>query len=91
MMASFNMFAIPFFAISSLTLASKDLFDFSLTSIIIFSIAAVFGTFTIFYGYAVFFKKIEDKADVLINNIYFILAAFTGFVAAFSIYKMINT
>lgn len=90
MMGSFNMFAIPFFAISSLTLASKDLFDFSLTSIIIFSIAAVLGTFTIFYSYVVFFKKVEDKVDVLINNIYFILAAFTGFVAILSIYKMIN-
>lgn len=90
MMASFNMFAIPFFAISSLTLASKELFDFSLISIIIFSIAAVLGTFTIFYSYAVFFKKIEDKADVLINNIYFILAAFTGVVAAISIYKLTN-
>lgn len=90
MMGSFNMFAIPFFAISSLTLASKDLFDFSLTSIIVFSIAAVLGTFTIFYSYVVFFKKVEDKVDVLINNIYFILAAFTGFVAILSIYKMIN-
>lgn len=90
MMGSFNMFAIPFFAISSLTLASKDLFDFSLTSIIIFSIAAVLGTFTIFYSYAIFFKKIESKVDILINNIYFVLAAFTGFVAIFSIYKMIN-
>ncbi len=90
MMGSFNMFAIPFFAISSLTLASKDLFDFSLTSIIVFSIAAVLGTFTIFYSYAVFFKKIENKVDVLINNIYFILAGFTGFVAIISIYKMIN-
>lgn len=90
MMGSFNMFAIPFFAISSLTLASKDLFDFSLTSIIVFSIAAVLGTFTIFYSYAVFFKKIENKVDVLINNIYFILAGFTGFVAILSIYKMIN-
>jgi uncharacterized membrane protein len=88
-MASFNMFAIPFFAISSLTLASKDLFDFTLPSIILFSIGAVIGTFTIFYSYAVFFKKIENKADVLINNIYFILAAFTGIVAAFSIYKML--
>ena len=59
------MFAIPFFAISSLTLASKDLFDFSLTSIIVFSIAAVLGTFTIFYSYAVFFKKIENVIQTL--------------------------
>jgi threonine/homoserine/homoserine lactone efflux protein len=90
MMSSFNMFAIPFFAISSLTLASKDLFDFSLISIIIFSIGAVLGTFTIFYSYAVFFKKIEHKVDGLINNIFFILAGFTGFVAIMSIYKMIT-
>ncbi len=90
MMASFNMFAIPFFAISSLTLASKDLFDFSLTSIILFSVGAVLGTFTVFYSYAIFFKKIENKVEVLINNIYFILAAFTGTVAIMSIYRLIQ-
>jgi threonine/homoserine/homoserine lactone efflux protein len=89
-MASFNMFAIPFFAISSLTLASKDLFEFSLISIILFSTGAVLGTFVIFYSYAVFFKKIEHKVDGLINNIFFILAGFTGIVAIMSIYKMIT-
>lgn len=90
MMASFNMFAIPFFAISSLTLASKDLFDFSLISIIVFSIGAVLGTFTVFYSYAIFFKKIENKVEGLINNIYFILAAFTGIVAIMSIYRLVQ-
>ena len=89
-MASFNMFAIPFFAISSLTLASKELFDFSLISIVLFSIGAVLGTFTIFYGYAIFFKKIENRVDILINNIYFILAAFTGIVAIMSIYRLMQ-
>lgn len=89
-MASFNMFAIPFFAISSLTLASKELFNFSLISIVLFSIGAVLGTFTIFYGYAVFFKKIENRVDILINNIYFILAAFTGIVAIMSIYRLMQ-
>lgn len=89
-MASFNMFAIPFFAISSLTLASKDLFDFSLISIVFFSIGAVLGTFTIFYSYAIFFKKIENRVDILINNIYFILAAFTGIVAVMSIYRLMQ-
>ena len=90
MMASFNMFAIPYFAVLSLTLASKDLFDFSLTSIILFSVGAVLGTFTVFYSYAIFFKKIENKVEVLINNIYFILAAFTGIVAIMSIYRLIQ-
>lgn len=89
-MASFNMFAIPFFAISSLTLASKDLFDFSLISIVFFSIGAVLGTFTIFYSYVIFFKKIENRVDILINNIYFILAAFTGIVAVMSIYRLMQ-
>lgn len=89
-MASFNMFAIPFFAISSLTLASKDLFDFSLTANILFSIGAVLGTFSVFYAYAIFFKKIENRVDILINNIYFILAAFTGIVAIMSIYQMMK-
>jgi|AntRauMFilla1563_2_1112583.scaffolds.fasta_scaffold00910_7 threonine/homoserine/homoserine lactone efflux protein len=91
MMGSFNMLAIPFFALSSLTLASKDLFDYSLPSIIVFTIGAVLGAFTIFYSYVVFFKKIQHKVDLLINNIFFILAGFTGLVALMSIYKMITS
>ena len=90
-LSSLNMFAIPYYAFLSLTLASKNIFDFELVSIIIFSIGAALGTYFIFYIYALLFKKIEHKVGFITNNINFLIAAVTGIVAISSIYKMLST
>lgn len=90
-LSSLNMFAIPYYAFVSLTLASKNIFDFSLLSIIIFSIAAALGTYFIFYLYAILFKKVEHKVTFITNNINFLIAAVTGIVAITSLYKMFST
>lgn len=90
-LSSLNMFAIPYYAFVSLTLASKNIFDFSLLSIIIFSIAAALGTYFIFYLYAILFKKVEHKVSFITNNINFLIAAITGIVAITSLYKMFST
>ncbi|HBD25610.1 LysE family transporter [Flavobacterium sp.] len=89
-LSSLNMFAIPYYAFISLTLASKDVFDFELVSIIIFSIAAALGTYAIFYLYAILFKKVEHKVGFISNNINFLIAAITGLVALSSIYKLLT-
>jgi threonine/homoserine/homoserine lactone efflux protein len=90
-LSSLNMFAVPYYAFLSLTLASKNIFDFSLLSIIIFSIAAALGTYFIFYIYALLFKKIEHRVGFITNNINFLIAAVTGIVAITSLYKMFST
>ena len=90
-LSSLNMFAIPYYAFLSLTLASKNIFDFELVSIIVFSIAAALGTYFIFYMYAILFKKIEHKVGFITNNINFLIAAVTGIVAITSLYKMFST
>ncbi|MQP25233.1 lysine transporter LysE [Flavobacterium sp. LMO8] len=90
MLSSLNMFAIPYYVFSSLTLASKDVFDFSIVSIISFVIGSGCGTLLVFYIYAVLFKKIEHKVSFLVNNINFFIAAITGIVALSSIFKMIS-
>lgn len=87
-LSSLNMFAIPYYAFVSLTLASKNVFDFTLLSILIFSIAATLGTYFIFYLYAILFKKVEHKVTFITNNINFLIAAVTGIVAISSLYKM---
>ena len=87
-LSSLNMFAIPYYAFISLTLASKNIFDFDILSIIIFSVAATLGTYFIFYLYAILFKKIEHKVGFITNNINFLIAAVTGIVAISSIYNM---
>ncbi|MCK6608401.1 MAG: LysE family transporter [Flavobacterium sp.] len=87
-MSAFNMFAIPWYAITSLMMASKDLFQYDMISIVLFSISAALGTYFVFYLYAKFFKLIEHKLAFIVQNINFLIAALTGIVAVSSLYKM---
>lgn len=87
-MSSFNMFAIPWYAFTSLIMASKELFKYNILSILLFSLAAASGTYLVFYLYAKFFKKIEHKLTFIVQNINFLIALLTGIVAISSLYKM---
>lgn len=87
-LSAFNMFAIPYYAFTSLTLASKNLFDYNIISIILFAFSAACGTYFVFYLYAKFFKKIEHKLSFIVNNINFLIAFLTGIVAISSVYKI---
>lgn len=87
-LSAFNMFAIPYYAFTSLTLASKNLFEYDIISIVLFSFSAACGTYFVFYLYAKFFKKIEHKLSFIVNNINFLIAALTGIVAISSVYKI---
>ena len=87
-LSSFNMFAIPWYALTSLMMSSKDLFQYDMISIVLFSLSAAIGTYFVFYLYARFFKLIEHKLTFIIKNINFLIAALTGIVAISSLYKM---
>ena len=87
-MSAFNMFAIPWFAFTSLMMASKDWFVYDLLSIVLFSLSAASGTYFVFYLYALYFKKIEHKLSFIVQNINFFIAFLTGLVAISSLYKM---
>ena len=87
-LSSFNMFAIPWYALTTLMMASKELFQYDIISILLFSLAAAIGTYFVFYLYAKFFKKIEHKLTFIVQNINFLIAALTGIVAVSSLYKM---
>ena len=87
-MSSLNMFAIPWYAFTSLMMASKDWFVYDLLSIVLFSLSAASGTYFVFYLYALYFKKIEHKLSFIEQNINFFIAFLTGLVAISSLYKM---
>lgn len=87
-MSSLNMFAIPWYAFTSLMMASKDWFVYDLLSIVLFSLSAASGTYFVFYLYASYFKKIEHKLSFIVQNINFFIAFLTGLVAISSLYKM---
>ena len=87
-LSAINMLAIPWYAFTSLLLASKKWFYYDIISILMFSLAAAFGTYVVFYWYAVFFKKIEYKLVFIVKNMNFFIAFLTGLVAVSSIYKI---
>jgi threonine/homoserine/homoserine lactone efflux protein len=87
-LSAINMLAIPWYAFTSLMVASKKWFYYDIISILLFSVAAALGTYVVFYWYAVFFKKIEHKLVFLVKNINFLIAFLTGLVAISSVYKM---
>lgn len=87
-LSALNMFAIPWYVFGSLTLASKNLFDFTPLEIVGFVIGIGLGTALVFYLYAILFRKIEHKVGFLMRNINFIIAAITGLVALSTFYKM---
>lgn len=87
-LSAINMLAIPWYAFTSLLGASKKWFYYDIISILMFSLAAAFGTYVVFYWYAVFFKKIEHKLVFIVKNMNFFIAFLTGLVAVSSIYKI---
>jgi hypothetical protein len=87
-LSAINMLAIPWYAFTSLLVASKKWFYYDIISILMFSLAAAFGTYVVFYWYAVFFKKIEYKLVFIVKNMNFFIAFLTGLVAVSSIYKI---
>ncbi|NJM78641.1 MAG: lysine transporter LysE [Flavobacterium sp.] len=91
LLSALNMFAIPYYVFSSLTLSSKNIFDFTPIEITCFIIGDGIGTWLVFYIYAVLFRRIEHRVGFLINNINFVIALITGIVVISTIYKMYFT
>ena len=83
-----NMFAIPFFAVTAITLDSFNLFSFDVTSILFFITGSVIGTFYILFLYGKFAKIIQQKTGKLTKDINLILAILTGLVAIFTSIKI---
>ncbi|HEU4496632.1 MAG TPA: lysine transporter LysE, partial [Flavobacterium sp.] len=50
----------------------------------------VAGSFSIFYLYIVFFKKIENKTNWMIENMNYFLGSVTGLVAIINLVKILR-
>ena len=81
LLSALNFFPIPYYVFLGITFASYQLFSFDFLSILIFVLGVVSGAFVVFYGYVVFFTKIESKADFFIQNMNKIIGTITGLIA----------
>lgn len=80
LLSALNFFPIPYYVLLGIAFASYHLFAFDLFSIAVFVLGVVSGAFVVFYGYVVFFNKIESKADFFIQNMNRIIGAITGLI-----------
>ncbi|MEO9571448.1 MAG: LysE family transporter [Polaribacter sp.] len=83
-----NMFAIPFFSGTVITLEAFKLFSFDKIPVIFFTLGSVIGTFYILFLYGKFAKIIQEKTGKLTKDINIVLAILTGFVAIFTLVKL---
>lgn len=85
-----NFFPIPYYVLVSVTLASFNYFSFQKNEIYSFVIGAVIGSFTVFYAYIAFFKKIESKTAFVIKNMNTIIGSITGLISISTLYFIIK-
>jgi threonine/homoserine/homoserine lactone efflux protein len=84
-----NMFSIPFFSGTAITLDAFNLFSFDVIPVLFFILGSAIGTYYILLLYGKFANFIQKKTGKLTKDINIILAILTAFVAVLSIIKLI--
>mgnify|MGYP003489068347 CR=1 FL=1 len=90
LLASLNLFPIPYYVFISITLAAYGYFFFEPSYIYSFVTGAVSGSFLVFYLYILYFKKREAKSSFLINNGNYVFATLTGLVSIITLIKLLK-
>lgn len=88
LLSALNFFPIPYYVFVSITLANNGYLQFTPTLIWMFVLGVVVGSFSIFYIYIVFFKKIEHKTNWMMENMNYFLGSVTGLVAIINLIKI---
>lgn len=90
LLSSLNFFPIPYFVFISVTLANNGHIEFAPLSNFLFVMGVVLGSFSIFYLYIIFFKRIEHKTDWMMRNMNYFLGSVTGLVAVVNLIKILR-
>jgi len=90
LLSTLNFFPIPYFVFVSVTLANNGHIEFAPLSNFLFVMGVVLGSFSIFYLYIIFFKKIENKTAWIMQNMNYFLGSVTGLVAVVNLIKILR-
>jgi threonine/homoserine/homoserine lactone efflux protein len=90
LLSALNFFPIPYYVFVTMTMASYELFHFEKVPIALFLLGVVLGSFTIFYCYISFFKKIESKTDFFFKNSNTIIGSITAIVALITLFNVVK-
>ncbi|MFC6877207.1 LysE family transporter [Flavobacterium myungsuense] len=90
LLSALNFFPVPYYVFVTITLSSYRLFLFERTSIFLFLVGVLLGSFMLFYYYIAFFKKIENKTDFFFKNMNKIIGSITGVIALVTLFNIIK-
>ena len=90
LLSALNFFPVPYYVFVTITLSSYRLFLFERTSVFLFLIGVLLGSFMLFYYYITFFKKIENKTDFFFKNMNKIIGSITGVIALVTLFNIIK-
>ena len=90
LLSALNFFPIPYFVFVSVTLANNRHIEFAPLNNFMFVVGVLIGSFSIFYLYIIFFKRIEHKTDWIMRNMNYFLGSVTGLVAIVNLIKILR-
>jgi len=90
LLSALNFFPIPYYVFVSVSLSAYKYFYFTHLLVFLFVMGVVAGSFSVFYLYIVFFKKIEHKTDFFLQNINYLLGSVTGLISVITLIKILR-
>jgi threonine/homoserine/homoserine lactone efflux protein len=90
LIASLNVFPIPYYVFISITLASFHVFTFDAISVYSLVFGVLMGSLLGFYFYVIFFNRMKTKTTFLINNMNMIIGTVTGIVSLLTLVNILN-
>lgn len=90
LLSALNFFPIPYYVFVSVSLSSSGYFQFEPLFVFLFVMGVVVGSFSVFYLYIVFFKRIEHKTDFFMQNINYLLGSVTGLISVITLIKILR-
>ncbi len=89
LLASLNMFSIPFYCGITTALDVAGWLQFSQLYILTFVIGSAIGTFALLYMYLNYAEKVQSKSKGLSKNLNLILSILTGALAVITFFKVL--
>jgi len=90
LLAGLNLLTIPYYSGLNIMWNASGWIKFQIWDIVIFVLAAGFGTFSVLYMYTIYFNKLENKTNRFSKNANYILSALMLALLAITLYRIFD-
>jgi len=90
LLAGLNLLTIPYYSGLNIMWNASGWIKFEIWDIVVFVVAAGFGTFSVLYMYTIYFNKLEHKSNRFSKNSNYILSVLMLVLLVITIYRIVN-